>query len=315
MVKTWSFLLLCLLAIMLSACNNQKKSALLAAKSNVKAVIPFEISEGNNIIFKTVLNGKDTLDLFFDTGSTDIILRHAAVQTETTTLMETTESYNRADFEQFGNANTLTLENLFFDSLRVFPVGVGPEDAAGHFGWDIFKGAIVELNYDQKQLILYENMPVNLKSYVKLPLEFIKTLFCIQGNITVNDQSFSGRYLFDSGFQKALLLDKEINLKTNFPDSLPVIKESKLRNSRGDVFINKIVSVDAICFGAICAQNVPTHLLDLPNPASFETHILGNDLLKRFNTIFDFKSGFIYMKPNSLMGLPYADASANHHSE
>ena len=33
--------------------------------------------------------------------------------------------------------------------------------------------------------------------------------------------------------------------------------------------------------------------------------ILGSDLLKRFNLIFDNKNGYLYMQPNSLTNVPY----------
>ena len=73
-------------------------------------------------------------------------------------------------------------------------------------------------------------------------------------------------------------------------------------------FVNQVVEIEKICFDKSCASQVPVQLLSTPNPARFETHILGGELLKRFNTILDFQNGFVYMKPNSLMSLPYNDA-------
>ncbi|MEO0403471.1 MAG: hypothetical protein AAF193_01230 [Bacteroidota bacterium] len=86
-----------------------------------------------------------------------------------------------------------------------------------------------------------------------------------------------------------------------------MIKESKLVNGQGTEFVNRVVNVDAFCFDQSCANQVPVQLLSTPNPAQFETHILGNELLKRFNTVLDFQSGYVYMKPNSLMSTSYSD--------
>lgn len=274
-----------------------------------KYVIPFEITDANNIIFKTVLNQEDTINLFFDTGGTDIVMRHEAIKNSTTTLINSSEAYKQEDFEALGSLNTISIGTLEFDSLTIYPVDVGPQEADGHFGWNLFEGKIIALNYDKQELTVYDHLKKVPKDYVKLPIEYTHTLFCIQANAQVNNFSSTNRYLFDTGFQRALLLDKNLNKKDNFPDTLPVIKESKLKNSKGDIFINKIVELDEICFNEICAEGIPTHLLDLPNPAQFETHILGNELLMRFNTILDFKNHFVYLKPNQLMDLPYTDAN------
>jgi len=157
-------------------------------------------------------------------------------------------------------------------------------------------------------MIIHSSFSESLEEYVKLEIEYINTLFCIKGNIQVGEDNFPNRYLFDTGFQRAIVMDKDLRQKSNFPDKLPVIKESVLRNSAGTKFVNRVVEVDKICFDSACANQVPVQLLSTPNPARFETHILGNELLKRFNTIFDFKNGFVYMKQNSLMKLPYKDS-------
>ena len=75
------------------------------------------------------------------------------------------------------------------------------------------------------------------------------------------------------------------------------------------VFKNQVVVTDQFCFGKVCAEKIPTQLFNLANPARFETPILGNEILKRFNTIMDFQNGVIYMKPNKLMSVAHSDAS------
>lgn len=193
--------------------------------------------------------------------------------------------------------------------MTIYPSKVGPDEAAGHFGWNLFEDKIVELDYEKQLMIVHSTFSGNLEGYAKMEIEYINTLFCIRSSIQISEQEYPNRYLFDSGFQRAIVMDKDLRLKSNFPDDLPVIKESKLRNGAGTEFVNRVVVVDKVCFDKICASQVPVQLLSTPNPARFETHILGNELLKRFNTILDFQNDLVYMKPNSLMTLPYKDAS------
>lgn len=271
--------------------------------------IPFEVTEGNNIKFKTILNGKDTIDLFFDTGGTELVLLKDAIENQTTLLQNESADFVLENYTPLTQSNRLEIGTMTFDSLTVYPFPVGPEDMAGHFGWDLFENKIVELDYDNKLMMVHSNSIPIPNGYSKLNIEYTHTLFCVQGSTVVDGKSFTNRYLFDTGFQRAIVLDKDLRAKENFPTDLEVIKESKLRNSEGTLFVNQVVIADQFCFGDICADKIPTQLFNTPNPARFETHILGNEILKRFNTIFDFQNGVIYLKPNSLIGLPYSDAS------
>ncbi|MEN0050955.1 MAG: hypothetical protein AAF806_28075 [Bacteroidota bacterium] len=256
--------------------------------------LSFYMTEANNIIFQAVLNENDTLDLYFDTGGTELVLKQDVIEDNDYTTLE--------------GIHSCSLDQVHWDSLTIFPARIGPKEADGHFGWNLFEGKIVELDYEKKIMIVHSSIPDDLEDYAKLKIEYINTLFCINSSIQVGESKFTNRYLFDLGFQRSVVLDKNLRQKSNFPDTLTVIKESRLKNSAGKEFINRVVEVDKICFDRYCANQVPVQLLSTPNPARFETHILGGELLKRFNTILDFQNGFVYMKPNSLLSLPYKDA-------
>lgn len=77
---------------------------------------------------------------------------------------------------------------------------------------------------------------------------------------------------------------------------------------QGTVFLVKIVKSEAMQLGKFALSDVPTQLLNTPNPARFKTHLLGNEYLKRFNVFFDFRKNVVYLKPNSLQNLEYVDA-------
>lgn len=255
--------------------------------------LSFYISDNSNIIFKAVINETDTMEWFFDTGATDLVMLNSAI--------------SEHGYKPSEETYTFSLGNMKWENQTIYPFPVGPKEAVGHFGWNFFEGKIVELDYDKKRMIVHSTHLPDTDGYVKLEMEFVKTLFCIKSTAHVANQEFPNRYLFDTGFQRAIVMDKELRKKSQFPTNLPVIKESRLKNSAGKVFVNQVVELDKLCFGASCAHKVPVQLLSTPNPATFETHILGGELLKRYNTILDFQSGIVYMKPNSLMSLPYKD--------
>jgi len=287
---------------------NELNQVVLNSVKEIQDTIPFEITDGNNILFKTVLNRADTLNLYFDTGGTEIVLKHETIKNKTNLLQDNNANYQEENYEPLENLNSLQIGRMSWDSLTIYPVSIGPEEADGHFGWNLFKDKVVELDYDKNLMIIHPTLNTVPQGYVKREIEHINTLICINAKIKVNNNFYENRFLFDTGFQRAILLDKDLRKKNKFPEDLPVIKESKLKNSVGTEFINRVVNIDEFCFGNICTNNIPVQLISTPNPARFETHILGNELLMRYNTIFDFPNNAIYLKPNSLIDLPFSDS-------
>lgn len=302
-----------LLFNVLFSCNSSNNSGQQNIEKNLETTVkpdtlPFRLSSANNILFKALLNGIDTIDLYLDTGGTEIVLSHTAVKERTSLLSGKNKNYKGENYEPLEELNSLKIGKLSIDSVTIYPTSLIPKEADGHFGWNLFENNIVELDYDKKLMIVHATFNEKLDEYAKLEIEEINTLFCITGNLSIRDKVYSNRYLFDSGFQRAIIMDKELREEAHFPIDLPIIKESKVKNSSGIEFVNQVIIIDSICFNGACAFKVPVQLLSTQNPARFKTNILGNELLKRFNTVLDFQKGFVYMKPNSLMNLPYSDS-------
>jgi len=301
------------LVIILSACLIFFQCDLSSQKTELQNTIhsdtlSFEITDANNIIFKSVLDEKDTLDLYLDTGGTELVLKHSAIKERTSLLDGKNEDYQEVNYDPLEGVYSLSLNQLSWDSLTIYPTSLLPKEADGHFGWNLFDGKIVELDYENKWMIVHDSLPEISSSYAKMEIEYINTLFCINTQLEVAGRKFSNRYLFDTGFQRAVVMDRELRIEDDFPTDLDVLKESRLRNSEGTEFINQVVEVDKICFDTQCASKLPVQLLSTPNPARFKTHILGNELLKRFNTFLDFQDHHVYLKANNLIDEAYKDA-------
>jgi len=302
--------LLCVFVLLIMGCSTATKSIISKEHNAIQNdTIPFVLTNGNNILFKAKLNNIDTLDLYFDTGGTELILTHDAIKQRTSLLADgKNKSYQGQDYETLDGYGSLSLGNQNWDSLYIFPVTLGPENTDGHFGWNLFKNKIVELDYNNLLMIVHETLPSTV-GYEKVQMEVKNTLLITETEVEANGKNYKNQYMFDSGFQRAVVMDKDLRKDEGFPEDLPVLKESVLRNSQGTKFVNKVVNVEKLCFENLCVNNVPVQLIALPNPAGFKTHILGNELLKRFNTIYDFKTMVVYLKPNQLINEPYADAT------
>ena len=105
----------------------------------------------------------------------------------------------------------------------------------------------------------------------------------------------------------ALIIDSTWAANQQFPTNLPLIKMNKFRDPRGVVYETKVVRLPLIRLNKLDLTNIPATMLGSKNPTGFSINFLGNDLLKRFNTILDFKNDCIYLKPNKLTSLGYKE--------
>lgn len=60
--------------------------------------------------------------------------------------------------------------------------------------------------------------------------------------------------------------------------------------------------------GNLVLEKVPVQQITGNKPMrNRNAHILGNEVLKRFNVFMDNKNGFVYLKPNSLFNAEYIE--------
>lgn len=257
--------------------------------------IPFTLSDYNNIIVKAIINDKDTLDLKFDSGTTGLLLTNNAIDNKIQwTINEKID-------------NSLKIGNMIWDSLRIFPVELSGQGTDGRFGWDLFDDKVVEINFDNNLFIVHSKPPTIDKEYARFNIEYTHTLFCIQAELEVKGIKYKSRFLFDNGYQRTVMLDTVLMAEQNFPKDLAVIKRVIMRNGQGKEIPVVTVNCEKLHFGNQSLSNVPVQLLTTGNPARFKTHIVGNEVLKRFNTFLDFQNNYIYLKPNSLINQVYTD--------
>ncbi len=258
--------------------------------------LSFVLTPFNNIKIKAVLNGQDTLDLKFDSGTTGLLLTHEAIRNKGGT----------ANTRQA--RNTLQIGNLRWDSLLVYPVALSGQGTDGRFGWDLFDGKIVEIDYDRRLFIVHTRLPETGRDYARLDMEYTHTLFCIPGELQVKNRKYKNRFLFDNGYQRTVMLDTVLMNEQQYPRDLEIIRKVVMRNGQGAEIPVLTVNNERLNLGQLSLFDIPAQLLTRENPAGFKTHILGNEVLKRFNTLLDFQGNAVYLKPNSLYDRPYTDA-------
>ncbi len=256
--------------------------------------IPFELTDYNNIKLKVVLDGKDTLNLKFDSGTRDFLLTRETLK-------------DKLHIQNLGGHH-FKIGNCTWENQAIYPVELSGHGTEGRFGWNLFDGKLVEIDYEKRIFIIHSRLARIGKGFDKFTIDYVGGLFCIQGDLEVKKKKYRNKFLFDSGYQRTIMLDADLMREQNFPkDSLDVLKKVVMKNGQGEEIPVLTVHLEKLKLAEANLQDIPVQLLSQENPAGFQVHILGNEILKRFNTILDFQTNVVYLKPNKLFNQSYAE--------
>lgn len=133
------------------------------------------------------------------------------------------ENRSTSNYVKLNSLVTLKIGGLYWDNLEVYPVTLSGQGRDGRFGWDLFKGKIVILDYEKMTMSVQEILP-NVSNFSSNKLIKTKSVLSINGEIIIKNNKYKGPFLVDLGYQKALLLDSLLMAEQKFPKDLPIIK-------------------------------------------------------------------------------------------
>jgi len=270
------------------SCYTRIASALPAVQiASVGAdTIPFELTAYNAIKVRALINDKDTLNLHFDVGS-----------------------FNIYTIKKPGKVDKLQMGTMVLNHPAISHSALTSNGMDGKFGWELFEGKLVEIDYDRMLLIIHSQRPGSLRGYVRMPLQFIRSYVCVKAGFKKDGVKYSGDFMLDTGSDQAVIVDSVWASRGKLAQGLHVMRESVLKDPRGAQYMTRVVMAPKMMIGKFALDSVPTMVLGSLNPTGMELNFFGNDLLKRFNIILDFQHDYIYMKPNKLMGVRYREQS------
>ena len=273
-----------------------------------------QLSGGVVMLHARLDNFPDTLNFIFDTGSSGISLDSSTVDyfgltpepSERTIrgiagIKKVSFLYNR----------TLRLEGLTIDSLNFHVndysvlTSVYGEKVDGIIGYAVLSRYIVKLDYDlytmeflSKGTIRYPKGGYLFKPNITtLPVQPAR----VKDAITVNT-----RFLYDIGAALCLLLTRDFVNDSAFLDKKRKLYVKEAEGVGGKVDMN-ITVIKEIKFGPYRFRNVPTYVFDDVNNITSYPYLgglIGNDILRRFNTTFNYAKEEFYLMPNT----HYSDA-------
>jgi hypothetical protein len=284
-----------------------------ASRIAVNDTIPFTLTAYDAIAFNAVINDSDTVNLHFDTGSWDLYLTKEAVIKKTKLLAgqpEYLSGKSAPNFRKLNQVFKLQIGKLVFTNPSFGATDLTAHEMDGSFGWNLFEGKQLELDYDKSLLIVHSGKLMKApKGYTRSKLEFRRSFMVVKGMLKKAGQSYSADFLMDTGSEQAMILDSAWAASAQFAAGLPLIRSIVLRDPRGVKYETKVVLAPALEINGLGLTEIPTLILGGRNPARFSINDLGNGVLKRFNMILDLKNDCIYWKLNHLAGAKYREKS------
>jgi predicted aspartyl protease len=301
-----SFVLLCLLV----SISVQAQEQFSEPPSRRLTAVPLKTLSGGVVLIKAAVNNyPDSLNFILDTGSGGISL-------DSTTCIELNIPLAPSDKTIRGiggirNVKFLYNAKLHLPGLSVDSLNFHVNDYEiltsvygikidGIIGYSFLSRYIVKLNYDTMLMEIFT--PGELKyprgGHLLRPLLAsipIQTL-----NFKDKDK-FQNRFYFDTGAGLSFLLSEDYIRDSGIlknKKKLPLVTQAE---GLGGKMTMRLTTIQEVRLGPYKFKNVPTFLFDDDyNVTSypFLGGLIGNDLLRRFNIILNYKKREIHIIPN-----------------
>jgi hypothetical protein len=272
--------------------------------------VPFTTFTGGVVVIRAQLVGyPDTLNFIIDTGSGGISLDSTTcIRLNIVPMLTDKLIMGIGGIRQlrYVNNRSLIMGNLKIDSLN-FHVSdydilssVYGDRIDGIIGYSFFSRYIVKVDYDSSQLYVYT------KGSIKYPkggymLKPAIVSLPVQGGVLRDSREVDVRFYFDTGAGLCLLLNSDFMKDSTVlnPDKKPLPTQAQGMGGKANM---QVTVMKEFKLGPYKFRNIPTHIFDDEfNVTSYPylAGLIGNDVLRRFNIIFNYDKKIFYLMPNS----------------
>ncbi|MDX1937053.1 MAG: aspartyl protease family protein [Flavihumibacter sp.] len=305
-----------LLSILSFNCYLQAQEEFVPPPARKLTTFNFRMFTGGVILIKGSLNNiQDSLNFILDTGSGGISLDSVtalSLKVPITPSDKTIRGIAGVRTVSFAYNNTLKLPGLSVDSLNFhindydILTSVYGERIDGIIGYSFFNRYIVKIDYDSMKIHVFS------KGSMKYPrgghlLKPLLVNLLIQSATIGEDVSRFSRFYFDTGAGLCLLLSQD------FVQDSAVISPQRKRvitqvEGMGGKKMMELTVVKNFKLGPYKFKKVPAYVFDDEfNVTSYPYlgGLIGNDILRRFNTIINYEKRDVYLIPNTHFRDPF----------
>jgi len=289
--------------------NGQKVEKLKFQLVNNLIVVPIEVN-GTELFF--LLDSGVTKPILFNLSDKDSVQINNVTEITIKGLGD-----GRPIKALQSTGNTFQIKNIKNDNQQLYVVldkdmNLSPSlgmPIHGIMGYDLFRDFIVDINYSNETIKFYDSESYvyrNNRKWETLPLSIIKTKAYLDGNVVLKDaKELPVKLLVDTGSSDAIWLfeDEDIYIpEKHYEDFLG-------RGLNGNIY-GKRTKVNSIKIGRFALKDAKAAFPDRKSYSAIENlgsrnGSVGGEVLRRFNIIFDYKSGKIMLRKNGSFDAPF----------
>jgi predicted aspartyl protease len=269
-------------------------------------VVPFRWTPGQ-VEVQVSVNGDAPVWFILDTGAEFSILDEALVHR--LGLLP----YSHLD-RQFARGVSLRLGSIEMKDQEVMILSLESfrrqrRSIVGIIGYDLFKRYVVAINYAARTVSLHEPRSYHPdRSSSAIPIASADRLVTVPVAITLEDSTtIKATVILDTGAAQALIL------RHPFAESHGLLERAATHPTTraGSIETNTVtfarLPVRQLAMGGFSFRNPVLRLYMSATGAGGDTSTdgaLGNEVLRRFTTTFDYSRGRLYLQPNTSLDEP-----------
>ena len=267
-------------------------------------IIPFQLTEFNNISIQAIINEKDTVNLMFHTAASSVtLIEEATKNIKSLTFNNNTEEVKswggETNTARFSENNSIQIGEMKFKGISIWENKYSGPKTDGKFGIDLFKDYVIKLDFEKNVLIISSTLPSNIKKYKKLKIVLENDMIFLEASFKINKTVLKNKFLIHSGYSGDILFDDKFARENKLDENLKIIGEKELKDSYGNILKTIKAILPVLKIGHVKLSNVPVGFFSGALGRQ-QMSVLGADILKRFSIIIDSKREYIYLKSNKL---------------
>jgi Aspartyl protease/PDZ domain len=297
----------CISCLVVSSLKGQEE--FIQPPSRQLTQVPFTQLTGGIVILHAKLGASpDTLNFILDTGSSGISLDSSTANflglkpEPTDRTIRGIAGIRKVSFlyNQQLHFPGLTVDSLNFhiNDYSILTAVYG-ERIDGIIGYSLISRYILKIDYDSMKMAICTRGTIRYPRGGYLLKPTINML--VSQPMKVKDEkSINSRFLYDMGAGLCMLYSRDFVEDSNF-----ISKKRKRWIKEGEGLGGKIdmelLVTKEVKIGPFRFRNVPTYIFDDENNITSYPYmggLIGNDILRRFNTIINYEKGDIYLMPN-----------------
>lgn len=277
--------------------------------------IPFVIAEDSRIYVTAFVNGSDSLRFLVDTGASLLTINTNSPKLKG--FIHHGEPINNLGTSgentiQYSNDNSVKIGSVLYDNAGCAHIPFPPEELDGVLGLNGLAAFNIEINYDDFKIYCYSKDSLTVdNSYVPFPFTYKYNVPFIHLPVKLNSTLHNLLLEVDTGS------DRVIDLNTPFVNRNSLLETQKpfavshiASSSDGGSGELRNVFFDEVIVGPYAMPKVAGSFSTLASGMLSKEDIdgmIGNNFLKRFNMLIDFKNNNLYLQPNNFYYTPFYD--------